>query len=141
MSPPQARIAKPMMRITTRSSNPDDAAGGVGCRVRTERGRTSMGGLSVIRSLLMIMAPSRLSADVREPLRVVNRSRDQDMSVKGVPHGRAEPPSFLSPVNSVWATGRYSSSPVGGIEVVSARLKRSFSGGSPDRWHDLTVGY
>src|SRR5712691_224905 len=104
-----------MMRITTRSSNPDDAASGVGCRVRTERGRTRMDGLSVIRSLLMIMAPSRLSQDVQEPLRVVNRSRDQDMSVKGAPHSRAEPPSFLWPVISVWATLGYSSSPVGGI--------------------------
>src|SRR6266566_2492733 len=94
MSPPQARIAKPMMRIATRWSNPDDADSGVGCRVRTERGCTGMGGLSVIRSLLMIMAPSRRSADVRETLRVVNRSRGQDISVKGAPHGRAEPPSF-----------------------------------------------
>src|SRR5207244_7977975 len=107
MSPPQATIAKPMMRITTRSSNPDDAVTGVGCRVRTERGRTSMGGLFVIRSLLMIIAPSPLSADARELLRVVNRSRDEDMSVKRAPHGRAEPPSFLLPVNSVWATLRY----------------------------------
>src|SRR5438034_10506903 len=83
MSPPQARIAKPMMRITTRSSNPDDVVSGAGCRVTTERGRTGMGGLSAIRSLLMIMSPSRLSADARELLRVVNRSRDQDISVKG----------------------------------------------------------
>jgi hypothetical protein len=90
----------------------------------------------------MIMAPSRLSADVREPLRIVNRSRDQNMSVKDAPHGRAEPPSFLSPVNSIWATLRYSSSPVGGIEQIggSAQLQRSFSGGSQDRWHDLTAG-
>src|SRR2546429_142503 len=94
MSPPQATIAKPTMRITTRSSNPDDAVSEVGGGVRTERGRTGMGGLSAIRSLLMIMAPLRLSAGVREPLQVVNRSRDRDMSVKGAPHGRAEPPSF-----------------------------------------------
>jgi len=67
------------------------------------------------------MAPSRLSVDVREPLRVVNRSRDQNMSVKGAPHGRAEPPSLQWPVNSVWATLRYSSSPVGGIEPGAER--------------------
>jgi hypothetical protein len=107
-----------MMRITTRSSNPDDAVGGVVCWVGTERERTSMGALSVIRSLLMIIARSRLAADVREPLRVVNRSRYEDMSVKGAPHGRAEPPSFLWPVISVWARLGYSSSPVGGIELV-----------------------
>jgi hypothetical protein len=69
---------------------------------------------------LMIMAPSRLSADVREPLRVENRSRNEDISVKRAPHGRAEPPSFLWPVNSVWATLGYSSSPVGVIERVSS---------------------
>jgi hypothetical protein len=43
------------------------------------------------------------------------------MSVKGAPHGRAEPPSFPCPVNSVWATLRYSSSPVGGIEPGAER--------------------
>ena len=74
------------------------------------------------------MAPSRLFADVREPLRVVNWSRDQDMSVKGAPHGRAEPPSFLWPVNSVCATLRYSSSPVGGIEQFEAEdARRDFA--------------
>jgi hypothetical protein len=131
MSPPQARIARPTMRITTRSSNPDDAATGAGCGARTERGRTGMGGLSAIRSLLVIIAASRLSADVREPLRVVNGSRNEDVSVNRAPHGRAEPPSFQWPVNSVWATLRYSSSPVGGIELLGGSAGRSGSGSVP----------
>ena len=84
--------------------------------------------------------------DVREPLRVVNRSPDQDMCVKGAPHGRAEPPSFLWPVNSVWATLGYSSSPVGGIELIGgsapkwriARGERSQYG--VDRLRDQVIG-
>src|SRR6266853_746492 len=121
MSPPQARIARPTMSITTRSSNPGDAASVVDFGVRMELGRTSLGGLSAIRSLLMITARSSPSWGARGVLRVVNRSRDQDKSVKGAPHGRSKPPSFLWLVNSVWATLRYSSSPIGGIEPGAER--------------------
>ena len=121
VSAAQALIARPTMSITTRSSNPGDSVKTVGCGLRTERGRTSTGGLSAIRSLLVITAGSSPSWDARGVLRVVNRSRDQDMSVKGAPHGRAKPPSFLWLVNSVWATLRYSSSPVGGIEPGAER--------------------
>src|SRR5713101_5901716 len=60
VSAAQAVIARPTMSITTRSSNPGDSVKAVGCGLRTERGRTSTGGLSAIRSLLMITAPSRL---------------------------------------------------------------------------------
>src|SRR5882724_1059468 len=140
MSPPQARIAKPMMRITTRSSSPDDAAGGVGCRVWSERGRTSMGGLSEIRSPLMIMAPSRRSADVREPLRVVNRSRDQDMFCER----RAAWPCQASEVSLAGQLGMSDTAlflvPRWRDRAVLARLQRSFSGGRQDRWRDHSVG-
>src|SRR6266581_5554538 len=141
MSPPQARIAKPMMRITTRSSNPDDAASGVRCRVRTERGRASMDGPSVIRSALMITAPSHLSADAREPLRVVNRRRDQDMCER-----RAAWPCRASELPIAGQLDMGDTAPFlippwrDRGDRFSARLQRSFRGGDQDRWHDLTAG-
>ena len=106
-----------MTSITTRSSSPGDAADGAGGRVTRGRARASMGRRSTTRSLLVITARSCRSAGAPGRLLSVGRSVGQTMSVKGAPHSRARPPSFLRPVNLIWATPRYSSSPLGGIEA------------------------
>src|SRR5438445_3860108 len=113
-----------MTSITTRSSSPGEGADEAGGRVTSGRPRANFGRPSATRSLLVITPRSCRSAGAQRRLPPWVGACGQTMSVKGAPHSRAQPPGVLRPVNSVCATPRYSSSPVGGIEDPGLTVRR-----------------